>query len=346
MRGRLVGWLGWMVLVVAMGACSRSKEATPAPQAATGTAAGAATAALTPVKLALNWVPEPEFGGFYAARELGAFKKHGLETTILGGGANVPVLQMVASGQADFGTIGADELLLARAHGVDVIPLFAVYQTSPHGLMAHASRGAKNIQDVLSSGTIALEPGNPYVAFLKKKYGFDKVKVVPYDGGVARFVADKDFAQQCFITSEPIAARRLGASPTVFLVAEEGFNPYQTVVITRRELWKTQPARVKDFVAAVREGWRAYLDDPAPANTIMAKLNTTMDAETFTAASQAQKPLIETDETRARGLGAMSRERWDTLGRQLVDLGLIEKAPTVDDFLLPEFSGSASNPSH
>ena len=173
-----------------------------------------------------------------------------------------------------------------------------------------------------------------------------KVKVVPYDGGVARFVADKDFAQQCFITSEPIAARRQGANPTVFLVAEEGFNPYQTVVITRRELWKTQPARVKDFVAAVREGWRAYLDDPAPSNAIMGKLNTTMDAETFTAASQAQKPLIETEETRSRGLGTMSRERWETLGRQLVELGLIEKAPPVDDYLMPEFTGTQPNPSH
>ena len=57
---------------------------------------------------------------------------------------------------------------------------------------------------------MALEPGLPYAAWLKKKYGFEKVKVVPYDGGVARFVADKGFAQQCFITSEPIAARRQG----------------------------------------------------------------------------------------------------------------------------------------
>ncbi|MGZ3458782.1 MAG: ABC transporter substrate-binding protein, partial [Archangium sp.] len=181
--------------------------------------------------------------------------------------------------------------------------------------------------------------------YLKKKYGFDKVKVVPYDGGVARFVTDKDFAQQCFITSEPIAARKQGSDPVVFLVADEGFNPYVAVVITRRELWKEQPGRVKDFVAAVREGWRTYLENPAPANAVMAKLNTTMDAETFAAAAQAQKPLIETEETRVKGLGTMSRERWETLGRQLVELGLIDKAPPVDEFLLPEFTGPAAKAS-
>ncbi|HEX8441608.1 ABC transporter substrate-binding protein [Archangium sp.] len=343
MRGRLVGLLGCVALLVAAGACSRSKEGA---KPAEGTDAGGGTQAVRPapakVKLALNWVPEPEFGGFYAAREKGEFTRFGLEVDILGGGAGVPVVQMVASGQADFGIAGADEVLTARARGVDVLPLFAVYQTSPQGIMAHASSGAKGIKDVLTSGgTVALEPGLPYAAWLKKKYGFEKVKVVPYDGGVARFVADKGFAQQCFITSEPVAARRQGAEPVVFLVADEGFNPYVAVVITRRELWKEQPERVKSFVAAVREGWRAYLADPAPANAVMAKLNTTMDAETFAAAAQAQKPLIETAETQTQGLGTMSRERWETLGRQLVELGIIEKAPPVDEFLLPEFTQPA-----
>jgi NitT/TauT family transport system substrate-binding protein len=331
-----------VALLVVAGACSRSKEGAK-PEG--GTDAGAASAAKveappTRVKLALNWVPEPEFGGFYAARETGAFKRKGLEVDILGGGAGVPVMQMVASGQVEFGIAGADEVLTARERGVDVLPLFAVYQTSPQAIMAHASRGAKGLEDVLSSGTLALEPGLPYAVYLKKKYGFGKVKVVPYDGGVARFVADKNYAQQCFITSEPIAAKRQGVEPAVFLVADEGFNPYVAVVITRRELWKQKPELVKSFVAAVREGWRSYLDDPAPANAVMAKLNTTLDAETFAAAAQAQEPLIETDETRSKGLGTMSRERWETLGRQLVELGLIEKAPALDELLLPEFSGN------
>lgn len=341
MRGRLVGWLGCVALLGVMGACSRSKETPKQPEVADSGTGAQAVRTPTKVKLALNWVPEPEFGGFYAARETGAFKRHGFETELQGGGAGVPVVQMVASGQADFGIAGADELLTARTRGVDVVPLFAVYQTSPLGIMAHASRGVKSIKDVLSSGTIALEPGLPSNLYLKKKYGFDKVKVVPYDGGVARFVADKDFAQQCFITSEPIAARKQGADPVVFLVADEGFNPYVSVVIARRELVKEKPEQVKNFVAAVREGWRSYLDDPAPANAVMGKLNTSMDAETFAAASQAQKPLIENEETKSKGLGTMSRERWETLGKQLVELGLIDKAPAVDEFLLPEFTAPA-----
>jgi NitT/TauT family transport system substrate-binding protein len=286
------------------------------------------------IKLALNWVPEPEFGGFYAARESGAYKKAGFAVEIQGGGAGVPVVQMVAAGQVDFGIAGADEVITARARGADVIPIFAVYQTSPQGIMVHASRGAKGIADVLSSGTLALEPGPPFAAFLKKKYGFDRAKIVPYDGGVARFVADKDFAQQCFVTSEPIAAKQKGSDPQVFLVADEGFNPYVAVVITRRALFKEQPDRVRAFARATQEGWRAYLDDPAPANAVMGKLNTSMSAETFAAAAAAQKPLIETEESKKRGLGTMTRARWETLGKQLVELGIIEKAPSAEEYLM------------
>jgi NitT/TauT family transport system substrate-binding protein len=56
-----------------------------------------------------------------------------------------------------------------------------------------------------------------------------------------------------------------------------------------------------------------------------------MDAETFTAAAEAQKPLIETDETKKSGLGVMTLERWETLCKQLVELKVVEKAPPASE---------------
>ncbi|WP_224371413.1 ABC transporter substrate-binding protein [Hyalangium versicolor] len=343
--------LSWMAVLSCLAALSAgcSKDKDKAPPTGTEPAASKTVApkpAPTRVKLALDWVPEPEFGGFYAARESGAFTRHGLEVEVLGGGAGAPVTQMVGAGQVEFATTSADQLLVSRARGVDLVPLFAVYQVSPRAIMVHASRGITSMEQVFTGGTLAIEPGAPFGAFLKKKFGFDKVKIVPYDGGVARFVADKDFAQQCFLTSEPLAAKKQGSDPVVFKVADEGFNPYATVVFTRRELVQKSPEHVRAFVEAVREGWKAYLENPKPANDIMAKLNATMDAETFAAVAEVQKPLIETEETRAKGLGVLSRERWETLGKQLVDLGLLDKAPSVDEYLLPEFTGAgAATPS-
>jgi NitT/TauT family transport system substrate-binding protein len=314
---------GLAVLCFASG-CTKKSE----PSSAT---VDAGAPALATVKLALDWVPEPEFGGFYAARESGAYKRHGIGIEIQGGGAGVPVLQMVATGRADFGTVGGDELLIARARGADLVALFAVFQTSPQGIMVHSSRKLEKLEDAFQSGTLALETGKAYAAYLKKKFAWEGVKVVPYDGGVAHFLADPNFGQQCYVTSEPIAARKKGADPAVFLIADAGFNPYATVVVTRRELLQKNPSLVKEFVLATREGWRDYLDHPEATNLLLAKLNSALDAATLRAAAEAQRPLIENEHTELFGVGSMLQIRWQTLADQLLDLKFLDKPVSVAD---------------
>jgi len=99
------------------------------------------------------------------------------------------------------------------------------------------------------------------------------------------------------------------------------------VVITTGERVRKDSARVAAFVAALREGWRSYLDRPTDANAMMAKLNQEMDAETFRLGAEAQKPLIDDAFARKNGIGAMSLERWTTLSEQLRELGLIDAEP-------------------
>jgi NitT/TauT family transport system substrate-binding protein len=280
------------------------------------------------VKVQLNWVPEPEFGGIYAARAMGAYQKQNLDVEIASGGPTVPVLQVVASGQMDFGVVGADDVVLARARGVDVVAVFATFQHSPLGVMVRASRGIEKLED-LKSGTLAIEPGLAFAQWLKKKYTFAGVTIVPYDGGVAKFLSDPQYAQQCYVTSEPIAARQKGVEPKVFSARETGFDPYTNVLIVRGESLKTKLPMVKAFVAATREGWKSYLADPKPANAEMGKLNPAMDAATFAEASKAQEPLVQPQEKVE--LGAMNAERFQTLAAQLVELGTIQKAPPANE---------------
>ncbi len=307
-----------LAAVLALAGCSRKD-----PE---GGKSAPTTATTTKVKVQLNWVPEPEFGGIYAAREGGAFKKAGLDVEILSGGPGSPVVQVVAGGQADFGVAGADDVVIARARGVDLVAVFATFQTNPQGVMVHSARNIASLAD-LKSGTLALEPGLPFAMFIKKKYGFAGATLVPYDGGIAKFLADPNHAQQCYVTSEPIAVKKKGETPKVFLGADAGFNPYANVIVTRGAMLREKKETVRAFVAAAAEGWRRYLDDPTAANAVMAKLNTAMDAETFAAAAAAQKPLIETDETKKSGLGVMTDARWSKLAADLVELGVITKAP-------------------
>lgn len=279
------------------------------------------------VSLALNWKPEPEFGGIYAAQEAGLFRAKDVDLALTGG-PGAPVIQLVVAGRASFGIVSADELLIARSRGDDLVAVFAIYQRPPLAIMAHAARGAHSLEALFAmGGTLAVEPGAPYVKFLQRKYDLSRTKLVPNSYSIAPFLSAPDLSMQCFVTAEPIEARRQGADPQVFLVADSGYSPYTAVVMTRGKLVREEPELVNHLVDALREGWRRYLDDPAPTNAIMSRLNPEMDRATFDEGAVAQHELIEDDWTRAHGLGSMSVDRWRELGEQLKELGLLEQVP-------------------
>jgi NitT/TauT family transport system substrate-binding protein len=302
-----------LTTVIALG-CGKEKEP-------------ASGANLRRVTLQLNWKPEPQFGGFYAAELNGAYRKHGLDVTVTAGGAGAPTVEMIGAGTVPFAIVSADEIVRARGRGNRVVALFAVYQTNPQCLMTRASRGLKSLEELFSRpGTLAMERGLPYSDFLERKYGFKNLKIVPSPfGDLTLYRTEDNYAMQCFITSEPLAAKRIGVESQAFLIAESGYNPYTTVLATSESYLQANPEIVRSMVEAVREGWQAYLDDAAKANEYMGKLNPTMYAQTFKESAEAQKPLIRTTETEKLGLGAMTRSRWQNLVEQLLDIKAIDQ---------------------
>jgi NitT/TauT family transport system substrate-binding protein len=296
-----------------------------------GLAQAAEVAKQTALRFSLNWKAEPEFGGFYAAKLSGSFEKRGLNVEITEGGAGTPVVQMVANSKVPFGIAAADEVVLSQARGTDVVALFAVYQTNPQGIMVHPERGFKSLGDVFGApGTLAIQSGAPYTLFLQAKFANAKVKLVPYAGGIAQFLTDANYSQQCFVTAEPLLAKKKNKPTQSFLIADAGFNPYGTVVIARRQYIEKNPKQVRDLVDAIRDGWNEYLRAPESANAWMVKLNPAMDSETIKESAEVQKPFILAANTPNKELGKMSAERWTTLVNQLFELKLIKKKPAVE----------------
>jgi NitT/TauT family transport system substrate-binding protein len=287
-----------------------------------------------PLVLALNWKAEPQFGGFYAAQAKGFYKDKQLDVKIVEGGSGTPTIQMLMAGKVDYAIVSADEVVIAHARGAtDIIALFATYQTNPQGIMTHAERGFKSLEDVLHTpGVLLWQAGLPYAQFFKQKYSPMKVARAPYFGGIANFQKDPTLSQQCFVTSEPLTAQAAGLKVKTFLVADSGYNPYTTVLVTTRTRWKASPQQVKDMVDAVRSGWNDYLQQPEPTNVLMQSLNKAMTAETFTRSAEAQKPLIKADGS-AR-VGDMTLARWQTLAEQLQQIKVIQRPVTATELFV------------
>ncbi len=287
------------------------------------------------LKIALNWKPEAEFGGYYAAQVGEIFKKHQLNVTLLPGGAGTPTVQMLGAGQVDFAIASADEVILAQSHHVPLVAIFATYQRNTQAILVHQERGFKKLADVFSSpGKLAMQKGLPYSLFLMKKFAGSrekmKVDIVPFLGGIQVFLLDPVYSQQCFVTSEPITAEQKSQKVQTFLIADSGFNPYTTVLVTRREVIEKKPALVKELQKAVREGHAAYLANPTKTNKTMNALNPSVDLETLEKSAAVQKPFIE---NAGAELGSMTESRWSELVSQLLEIGLIKaKMPTKDLF--------------
>ncbi|MGH7193158.1 MAG: ABC transporter substrate-binding protein, partial [Candidatus Saccharimonadales bacterium] len=186
---------------------------------------------LTKVRLALNWYPEAEHGGYYAALTQGYYRDEGLEVEIVKGGPKAPVIPQVDKGPFEFGVYNADGLITARSKDAAVVAVMAPLQISPRAIMVHAASGIDDFSK-LKNVTLATDHSQAYFAFLRRKIPLEGVKIVPYQGNVAQFLNDPNFAQQAYVFSEPYVAEQQGGDPKSLLVAELGFNPYTSVLIT------------------------------------------------------------------------------------------------------------------
>lgn len=295
-----------------------------------------AHALAAPYKVALNWKPEPQFGGFYEAERAGSFKKHALEVQILEGGSGTPTVQMLAHRKVDFAVVSAEEILISNDKNPKspLVAVFASFQTSPSIIMTHADRNFQSLKEVFASpGVIAIQSGLSQFQYLLKKFGPPKAKIVPYLGGITNFLQDKNYSQQGFLSAEPLAAEKAGRAIKSFLISNEGFNPYLTVVAVRRELLEKNGKAVTAFVHALREGWNQYLTNPDPANQLMGQLNKSMDSETFKKSAQAQAGLIKDKKSLNFKIGSMTEERWLQLINQMAEMNFIKtKIPAKSVF--------------
>ncbi len=280
--------------------------------------------AFSQTKIALNWKAEPQFGGFYQA-----FLNKEVPLEILEGGSGTPTIQMLTFGKTDFAIVSAEEILISNDKNPknQVVALFAVFQTNPQAWITKKDRGLNSIGEILNApGIVAAQSGLTYAQYLKKKYPNSKVKWVPYTGGISGLLTEKNYAQQGFYTSEPFLAEKQGLKVSTFLIADEGFNPYTTVVAVRKADFEKKRQEIDKVVSAIKKGWLDYLKDPNPSNEYMAKINKSMDLATFKKSADAQKPLIETND-----LGSMTTERWAALINTLVDLKVLKKPLNAKD---------------
>lgn len=314
--------LGLLVLLVTASGCGKSGSAeSHLANIPAGPSAGAdepSDPTLTKVTLQLNWFAEAEHGGYYAALAHGFYREAGLDVTIVPGGPDTPVVQQVARRNVTFGIVNADNILFGRAQQAPIVAVMAPLQISPRCLIVHEKSGIRDF-DQLKNMTLAMSSSGAFSHYLRYKLPLTGVKIVPYSGNVAMFLKDKNYAQQGYVFSEPFVARKEGGDPKVLMLSELGFNPYTSLLFTHEDQLDDNPELVRKMVAASIRGWQQYLDDPQKANDRIHRANPEMDLDILDYGAKTLHPLVLDVTSKQKGIGTMSRVRWETLADQLVD---------------------------
>jgi NitT/TauT family transport system substrate-binding protein len=313
--GRLLRWAP-LCAILTLAALMTSCNRTSSPAAAPG---------LTKVTLQADWYPQPEHGGFYTALVKGYYQGEGLDVTIQPGSQYLIPDQQVAVGAAQFGMGSSDRTLESVADGHPLVAVAATMQNDPQGIMVRKDSPVRSFND-LHGHTIAVKPGSTWFQYLAKRFELTDVHEIPATMSVANFVADPQYIQQAFATSEPFFAHKAGIETRVLLTSGAGYNPYR-VMFTTRDFLRQHPQTVAKFVRASLRGWREYLLDPAAAHGAIAKLNPALSADwmQFSWETLRDGRFVAGGDLGGRQLGQMESARWTTMYNQLLELKVIDK---------------------
>jgi NitT/TauT family transport system substrate-binding protein len=282
---------------------------------------------LDKVTFGTNWVAEAEHGGFYQALADGTYRKHGLDVTIVPGGPNVNNRILLTVGKIDF-FLSANTLqgFDAVKQNVPTIEVAALFQKDPQVLIAHPGGGIDKFADLKKLTLFISKEGMAsYFQWLKADYGFGDAQVKPYTFNPQPFLADKNSAMQGYVTSEPYAIEKVAHfKPKVFLLADQGFSAYSTLIETRRELVDKKPDLVQRFVNASIIGWYNYIyHDNGEGNALIKKQNPeiTDDQLAYSVATMKEHGIVDSGDALRLGVGAMTDARMKSFFDQMVRAG-------------------------
>jgi NitT/TauT family transport system substrate-binding protein len=220
------------------------------------------------MRFATDWRAQAEHGGFYQALASGAYEKRGLNVQIVQGGPGVNVPQLLASGAVELG-MGSNSFIPFNlvAEDAPVKAVAAFFQKDPQVLIAHPDPA---LEDHRRSQGPSLPSG--------RRLDHRLLGLVE-----SQIRLHRRSGPQIHLQSRALPRRRAcgaaglsdlralydrevgGFKPRVFLLADEGYPSYATMVLSPNAFARDNAKALRSFIAASAEGWRDYIQGDGKA---------------------------------------------------------------------------------
>ncbi|HHX51620.1 MAG TPA: ABC transporter substrate-binding protein [Clostridia bacterium] len=296
---------------------------------------------LTKVSVILDWVPNTNHTGLYAAKDLGFYAEEGLDVEILqptvGGTAS-----LIAAGQGDFGVSYQEEVVIARSQELPVTSIAAVIQHNTSGFASHRDKNIQTPRDFAGKkyGGWGSPAETQMIAALMEKYGVDPKTVEEINIGEADFFTsiqrDIDFAW-IYYGWTGIEAELRGIPLNIIMLNDEepALDFYTPVLIAREDTLENKSDLVKKFLRATARGYELASKEPEKAAKILLANAPELDASLVKASQEWLAPRYQDD---APYWGYQDTGVWQDYSNWMYERGLLEEnidpaAAFTNDFL-------------
>ena len=276
---------------------------------------------LIPITFSLDWTPNTNHTGVYAAKELGYYEEAGLDVQIVQPAENGALL-MCAAGQAQFAVDAQDTMApsldLDEPLGVTAVAAILQYNTS--GIISRKGDGitsAKGLEGkVYATWDIPTELEMIRYCMEQEGADFSTVKLIPNNitDEPAALTAHQADAVWIFYGWSGINAEVSGFDFDYwdFRSLSEDLDYYTPVIIANNDFLENHADTAKAFLSATAKGYEYCIEHPEEAAEMLIAGDTTGsldDARELVYASQAY--LADQYKADAESWGVFDESRWN-----------------------------------
>jgi putative hydroxymethylpyrimidine transport system substrate-binding protein len=298
-----------------------------------------------PFTLMLDYFPNADHAGIYAAQASGEYERAGLDVKIQAPSDATAPLKLLQAGRVDLAISYEPELLLARDQGADLVAVGALVQKPLTSLM---SLGEKAITDPAQLagkrvGTSGLAYQSAYLRTILEKAGVDPGSVKETNVGFkltqAMLSKQVDATLGAFWNYEGVDLERRGKNPEILRMEDLGVPTYNELIFVARrsDLSEQGASRLRRFLQATARGHQLLKEDPVQGVDALLEADGGLDRGLQEAAVKATLPVFF-PEGGDRPFGFQDPREWVAYERWMRDNALLkqpvgERAPLTNEFL-------------
>jgi NitT/TauT family transport system substrate-binding protein len=316
---------------------------------------GLAAEAADKVTIQLDYVVRGNHAMFFVAKEKGYFTKNDIEVTAIQRGAGSPnTMRLVGNGNAEFGFGDLPTLAVARSQDIPVVALAAVNQHSPLAMLAIASKHKLTKPQDLKGLNVGVQPSGSTYVFLRAILAingitFDDIKqstvTPPYENYLLLGRVD---AVPGYIDAEvPELEAKAGGPGSLSIMqgSDFGYTVYGSGLFTSEKVIAERGDLVQRFVNAYMQAFADVIQNPQEAADIIVRANPEYAPKKDVLVQQIQADIKSTffsPDTKANGIGWMTKTNWERTTKILVDQGAMKKNIDVSAAFTDKFLSGAN----